>query len=255
MMREKLKPLLDLQELDMQMIRLMRIKKQRYGELKQIDALRQDLKQQLQTKEVEIETLGQEIEVFNQKIDTLAEKYKALEDTQGSIKKIEEFNALTQEMTTIEREKAAVETQTSNLLDKKAEEEEVLEKIKQTLEDSEKNSQEIVADIGAALKKINEEGAKLLEESKRLQEVADPEALAIYKRLLKSKKDRVIVPLIKRTCMGCYISNTMQHENLVRKQMGLVFCEHCSRIHYTEDETAEQAQEKPRRRRKAVKAS
>ncbi|PCI78437.1 hypothetical protein COB21_00990 [Candidatus Aerophobetes bacterium] len=255
MIREKLTPLLDIQELDMKMIRLMRIKKQRYTELKQIDSLRQDLKQQLETKSQEISLVNEDIKELNTRVETLLEKYKTLEDSQSSIKKIEEFNALTQEMTALEREKASLESQNSILLDKKAEEEDILEKIKQALEDSEKNSQDIEADIAVALKKINAEGAKLLAESERLQENADEEALAVYKRLLRSKKDRVIVPLTQRTCMGCYISNTIQHENMVRKQLGLVFCEHCSRIHYIEDETIDQVQEKPRRRRKTAKAS
>lgn len=251
---EKLKPLLEIQELDMKMIRLTRIKKQRYAELKQIEALRLDLNSQMKTKGEEITSLETQSKELDVKIEALTEKYKALEDSQMNIKKIEEFNALTQEMTTLEREKAALETQASSILDKKAEEEEILEKIKQTLEDSERNAQEIVTDIATALKKINEEGSKLKAESERLQESADKESLAIYKRLLRSKKDRVIVPLINRTCMGCYISNTMQHENLVRKELGLVFCEHCSRIHYIEESATETTKEKPRRRRKATKA-
>ncbi len=250
---EKLRPLLDIQELDMKMIRLMRIKKQRYAELKQIEDLKQELNNQLQNKSAEILAIEEETKLINAKVALLNEKYKALEDSQINIKKIEEFNALTQEMTALEREKAALESQTSALLDKKAEEEEILEKIKQTLEDSEKNSQEIKSDIANALKQINEEGSKLKAESDRLQETADKEALAIYKRLLRSKKDRVIVPLNERTCMGCYISNTMQHENLVRKQLGLVFCEHCSRIHYIEEAAPESVKEKPRRRRKTTK--
>ena len=56
--------------------------------------------------------------------------------------------------------------------------------------------------------------------------------LQIYERLLRNKKDRVIVPIENRTCSGCHIALTAQHENLVRKGENLVFCEHCSRIHY-----------------------
>ena len=48
-MHEALKPLLDIQELDIKMIRLMRIKKQRQKELEQIDSLRQELQEQTQS--------------------------------------------------------------------------------------------------------------------------------------------------------------------------------------------------------------
>jgi hypothetical protein len=49
---------------------------------------------------------------------------------------------------------------------------------------------------------------------------------------------------------GCQVL-TPQHENLVRKGERLIFCEHCSRIHYWMD-NAEQASSvgvKKRRRR------
>lgn len=60
----------------------------------------------------------------------MTDKYKKLEGQQASVKRVEEFNALTQEMTTVEREKVALETQTSNILDRKVAEEEILEKSK-----------------------------------------------------------------------------------------------------------------------------
>jgi len=64
----------------------------------------------------------------------------------------------------------------------------------------------------------------------------------------------VIVPIENRTCSGCHIALTLQHENLVRKGKAVVFCEHCSRIHYWQE--AEAGEETPtrRRRRRTVKA-
>ena len=62
--------------------------------------------------------------------------------------------------------------------------------------------------------------------------------LHIYERLLRNKKDRVVVPIENRTCSGCHIVLTAQHENLVRKGENLVFCEHCSRIHYWQESEA-----------------
>ena len=91
---EKLKPLLEIQELDMKMIRLTRIKKQRYAELKQIEALRLDLNSQMKTKGEEIASLETQSKELDVKIEALTEKYKVLEDSQMNIKKIEEFNAL-----------------------------------------------------------------------------------------------------------------------------------------------------------------
>ncbi len=77
--------------------------------------------------------------------------------------------------------------------------------------------------------------------------------LQIYERLLRNKKDRVVVPIENRTCSGCHIVLTAQHENLVRKGENLVFCEHCSRIHYwQESEAVEGTAVATKRRRRRV---
>jgi len=250
-MHQALKLLLDIQELDIKMIRLMRVKKQRQGELKQIEDLRVELEEQLKLKQEEIADLDKQINALEEKIQTLADNYKKLEAQQASIKKVEEFNALTQEMTTIEREKGALETQTSNILDKKTTEEEIYDKIKDSLEASAVNSQELEKEIKMGIDKINEEGQQLKDQRQEAAQQADPEVLKIYERLLRNKKDRVIVPIENRTCSGCHIALTLQHENLVRKGEALVFCEHCSRIHYwQESESIEGTTVATRRRRR-----
>lgn len=250
-MYQALKLLLDIQELDIKMIRLMRVKKQRQGELQQIEDLRVELEEQLKLKQEEIADLDKQINVLEEKIQGLAEKYKKLESQQVAIKKVEEFNALTQEMTSVEREKGALETQTSNILDKKVAEEEIYDKIKTSLEASAVNSKELENEIKLGIDKINEEGQQLKEQRLEAAKQADPEVLKIYERLLRNKKDRVIVPIENRTCSGCHIALTLQHENLVRKGEALVFCEHCSRIHFwQESESIEGTTVATRRRRR-----
>ena len=154
-MHQALKLLLDIQELDIKMIRLMRVKKQRQGELKQIEDLRVELKEQLNLKKEEIADLGKQINALEEKIVERLDKYKKLEAQQASIKKVEEFNALTQQMTAVEREKGALETQTSNIVDKKTSEEAIYIKIKDSLEASAINSEDLEKDIKIGIDKIN----------------------------------------------------------------------------------------------------
>ncbi|MEM8727628.1 MAG: C4-type zinc ribbon domain-containing protein [Chlamydiota bacterium] len=255
-MQERLKPLFDIQELDIKMIRLMRVKKRRLGELKQIESLRTELREQLKLKEQEIEEIEVQVKDLEKKIQVLTDKYKKLESQQSGVRKVEEFNALTQEMTTVERGKIALETQTSNILDRKVAEEEVLEKIKESLVVSEANSIELEKEIKSSIDQINSEGQQLKSQRDRIVVKADPDLLKTYERLLRNKKDRVIVPIENRTCSGCQIALTLQHENLVRKGESITFCEHCSRIHYREEsEAVESAAVQPRRRRRrTVKA-
>lgn len=255
-MQESLKPILEIQELDIKMIRLMRLKNQRKKELKQIESLRQELKEQLDNKKEEVSGINEEVNSLETKVSELNQKIKTLDAKQSSVKKVEEFNALTQEMTAAEREKIALEQQISNLVDKRVSEEEVYDRIKSSLEASDANSQDIENEIKSSIQKINEEGFQLKSQRDELVKIASPEILKIYERLLKNKKDRVVVPIENRTCSGCHIALTAQHENLVRKGSNLVFCEHCSRIHYWQESAAlEDSTVTPRKRRRRVLSS
>lgn len=255
-MQESLKPILEIQELDIKMIRLMRLKKQRQRELEQIELLKAELKEQLDDKRHEVERINEDVSNLEKKIISLNEKIKSLETKQSSVKKVEEFNALTQEMTSSERERISLEQQISNLVDKRVVEEEIFEKINQSLKTSDTNSRELENEIRSGIEKINEEGFSLRKERDTIVKDVDRDVLKIYERLLKNKKDRVIVPIENRTCSGCHIALTAQHENLVRKGNNLVFCEHCSRIHYWQDSESLEGSSiaTKRRRRKAATA-
>jgi len=256
-MISSLKTILEIQELDMKMLRLMKLKRERQKELNHIESLRTDLTNQLSEKQEDLIEIKKNIDLHEIKIEEIKEKIKKLDAKQSTIKKVEEFNALTQEMSTAERERHATEQATSDLIDKKNLEEEVLEKIKQSLSSTEDSTKELKKEIYSSIELINKEGRELKIQRDQLAATANQDILRIYDRLFKNKKDRVVVPIEARTCSGCHIALTAQHENLVRKGERMVFCEHCSRILYWQDsQNLEGTTLAPkRRRRRAVQST
>jgi hypothetical protein len=124
------------------------------------------------------------------------------------------------------------------------------------LKHSEESSISLEKEIQSNISLVNEEGSQLKEERDAMATKVDPDALRIYERLLRNKKDRVIVPIENRTCSGCHIALTAQHENVVRKGENIVFCEHCSRIHYWQEaETVEGTAVATKRRRRRTAAT
>ncbi len=254
-MREDLKNILDIQELDVKMIQLMKMKKKRQNEIKEILSLRDEIIEQLNNKKLEINNLNEDCLLHEKRIEEHKERVKKLENQQSSTKKIEEFNALTKEITNTERERTAFEHILLNLVDKKNNEEEIYEKTNQNLQDSNEYNKKLAIEIKENISEINAEGIVLLQQRDDLSKIADPSILRVYDRLLRNKRDRVVVPIENRICTGCHIALTAQHENLVRKGQKLVFCEHCSRIHFWEDGSLESNEESAvvkRRRRRAV---
>jgi len=252
MLREALKVLLDVQELDIQMIWLMRLKRERLTELNRVRSIRDDLHQQVVLKESEVIELKAQVRLVEGEVTDLSEKIQGLETQQSGVRKVTEFNALTHEISALEREKAAKEQRLSDHYDKLASEEDFLASLKSTFESAKQNSDQMEEEIKGSIDEINREGKEIMVRRSEISEKADPQIMTIYEKLLQNKKDRVIVSLENRCCSGCHITVTAQHENIVRKGERLTFCEHCSRIHYWVEHVSEEpvVEGKPVRRRR-----
>ncbi len=251
-MLEKLSVILDVQEYDIKMIRLMRLKKARQKELSEIDTLKKDLRQKIEAKEEEIRSVKDEITSFEDGITEIKEKIKQFESRQDQVKKIEEFNALNQEISQSDRSRANLEQKLNLSADRLMTEEELLTQLEETYRSTQENSKILEEEIKTNIREINEEGSSLKEQRTALVVQADPDILKIYERLINNKRDRVVVPIANRCCSGCHIVLTAQQENLVRKAERLVFCEHCSRILYWAAAPAEEEGAPKKRRRKAA---
>lgn len=251
-MLKALKHILKIQELDMQLIQLMRLKMARLHELDNLKGIKGNLEKQVSLKEGEIGTLKINQRLAEGEVSDVHARIKKLEAQQNAVKKLDEFNRLTHEASNAEKEKTGKEHALSEIIDQLHAEEEALKNLNDTLKSTCENGRALEKEIIDSIQRINAEGKGLKEERDQLVEGADPEVFGVYERLLRNKKDRVVVPIENRCCSGCHIMLTPQNENLVRKGERLVFCEHCSRIHYwPESEVLEEEGQgtKTRRRR------
>lgn len=251
-MYKALIPFLDIQKLDMEMIQLMRLKHQRQKELQNLHDIQFDLEKQVQIQKSQITETKLMIQMSEGDLEEIKAKLKKLEAQQNSVKKLEEFNALTHESAQADKDRIQKEAKLSDLYDRLSAEEDALSNLTKTLESTKESSKALEDEIVESIKRINEEGQVLKTKRDNMVVDVDKEVLAVYERLLHNKKDQVIVPIENRCCSGCHIMLTAQDENLVRKGERLIFCEHCSRIHYWQDSVALEgtaAETKQRRRR------
>ena len=231
-MHTSLTKILEIQERDMQMIQLMKLKHERQKEIENINAVKADLSGQVNFKDSEIIELKKNIRLVEGELSEILVKFKKLEERQNNIKKIEEITALSHELAHVDRDRAAKELRISDLHDKLHAETDLLKGLKDVLNSTTTSSQILETEIVESIKKINEEGQAIKQDRDQLVTEADPEIFQVYERLLRNKKDRVVVAIENRCCSGCHIMLTAQDENMVRRGERLIFCEHCSRIHY-----------------------
>lgn len=253
-MLKSLKPILEIQELDMKMVRLVKLKKDRHRELSVLTKSREEIAVRLEAKETEIAELKHLIRLSEREMQEACEKIARFESQQDVVKRVEEFNALAQEIAQGEREKLQIQQRLTDSGEKLQAEEEIHQNLQTELQDAEQRVMGIKGAVAQAIGRINEEGRDLKDQRLQVVEQADGEILHTYERLLKHHRDRVIVSIENRACNGCHILVTAQHENLVRKAARLVFCEHCSRIHFWQESELAMpvTAAKKRRRRVAV---
>lgn len=191
-MHPALKKIIDIQELDMQMIQLMRLKRERQKELEGISTVKSNLQRQVAVKENEILKLKTESRIGESEIEEINAKFKKLESQQSAIKKVEEFNALSHEMAQVEKERGVKEQRVSDLMDQLATEEETLKQLRSNLATTDESSKILETEIFDSIEKINAEGKILKAQRDEQVGDADPEIFAIYERLLKNKKGRTV---------------------------------------------------------------
>lgn len=254
-LQESLKTILTIQEFDIKMIRLMRVKKEQQKELTKIKTLQGDIQKQVADKEHALMEIKKQIRVGETQMKEILGRVTKLESQQAAVRKMDEFNALTHEITAAGRDRSSIEHSLSDLVDRLASEEDLLAALKENLNATEANSQVIVKEINESIEKINAEGRELLVERDRLKDDVPSDLYMVYERLLKNKKDRVLVPIENRTCSGCHIVLTPQHENLIRKGDRLVFCEHCSRVLFWQEVEVVEGEAPVRRRRRRTTAA
>jgi hypothetical protein len=155
---------------------------------------------------------------------------------QQQTRKNEEFAALNHEIEHAEKEISALEDSELELMEaydkglaQVAEAQKELavfqEKTKQKRADLEKRAAAVAAELTGAKDKQAE------------AEKAVPEdALARYRRILKSKKDVAIVPIQHGACGGCHMKLTTQTVHSAKGSEQLVACENCGRLVYWLDE-------------------
>ena len=114
-MLNALKVILEIQELDMKMIQLMHLKRQRQKELETINANKTSLGQRVADKEIEITEIKKLIRLAEGDHSEIVAKIKKLESQQNAIKKVDEYNAITHEISAADREGTAVRLTTTAL--------------------------------------------------------------------------------------------------------------------------------------------
>jgi predicted nucleic acid-binding Zn-ribbon protein len=155
---------------------------------------------------------------------------------QQQTRKNEEFAALNHEIEHAEKEISALEDSELELMeayDKGLAQVAEAQKELAVFQDKSKHKK---ADLEKRASAVAAELATAKEKQAEAEKAVPEDALARYRRILKSKKDLAIVPIQHGACGGCHMKLTTQTVHSAKGSEQLVSCENCGRLVYWLDE-------------------
>jgi predicted nucleic acid-binding Zn-ribbon protein len=225
--------LLGAQEID---LRIQEVRQQLDRIPREQEAARDRL-QALATKMAEAKSAQQENEVAIKNVEldigTRRETVKRLKNQQFETRKNEEYQTLGQEIVRYEAQVDDLETTELELMEK-------ADQLRSDFAEAEKAHATIKhgvdEEVATLTKRAAEFETELVElQEKRAQALAavDPDLVALYERLLKSRGAPVVVAVTpERSCTGCHVMITPSTMVRVQAQKETVSCENCGRILY-----------------------
>ena len=110
------------------------------------------------------------------------------------------------------------------------------EKLKEMLEEIQKQSVEIRASIESQIAEIEQQREKIYDAKEKLVSQISQKILTFYEKIRKWAGNTTVVPVKKQACYGCFMRINNKTYSEVIKQDDIVTCPHCGRILYKEIE-------------------
>jgi predicted nucleic acid-binding Zn-ribbon protein len=205
-------------------------------ELNELKKRYHKLKRTIDDKEQSVEHNTQLIQQLTKEKEEAQQSRNKYEGQIKLIKTQKEYEALTSEIAQIDEKLAKIESEELEALQEVEKvqvdlegEKTLLEELKSTIEDKEKE----VSKLASEKKK---ELDKCLKEKKSISSGLDEELLYKFEKIVKNKEGIGIVSIKNNVCMGCNMLLPPQFVNDVRREDELIFCPNCSRILYYQQE-------------------
>lgn len=236
-MRESLRNLIELQEIDRRLDDLERAKGDLPRIVQELQSRLEEQNELLAQKTEELEAVQKERRHAEREIASLTEAKKKYEEQLYSVTTNKEYDAVTLEIETAAQKIDELETAVLQLIDR----EEALAKERQELEEAIAALQK---ELEAQSKVLNEKieanarvEAELRSAREGLVSKIRVDFLRRYERIRSHKDGLAVVPIVRNSCGGCYTQIPPQKSMEVRDGDKLVSCESCGRILYWQEES------------------
>jgi len=180
------------------------------------------------TRQIEADRKKLDLEV--QSKQQLIGKYKG---QQLQTRKNEEFAALNTEIERAQNEITALEDQELELMSRYEDGQKQVAQEQANLKTFETQTKQSKENLHKKITTLEAELAQAKQQQTDAEKKVSEETLRRYRRILASKKDVAIVPIVHGNCGGCHMKLTFQTVLSSKGTEQLVACENCGRLVYS----------------------
>ncbi|MCS7048471.1 MAG: C4-type zinc ribbon domain-containing protein [Verrucomicrobiae bacterium] len=185
--------------------------------------------EQLKQQAIELEKNRKKLELDAESKRSQVAKYRA---QSSAIKSNVEYQALLREIAQAEEEIRRIEDEELVLMEQAEQLQPQVRAAQQALAEAQNKASNDRAAVQRRADVLEAELVKLQTERADLARQIEPDVLSRYERLLKSKRDAVVVPIRNGNCGGCHLHVPPQVCLTARSGTELVSCDYCGRILY-----------------------
>ncbi len=234
-MREKLKMLTELQEIDQKVDQLNHSKIDLPAEIETLKKQVQDLDDSIADGQAKLAQLEKERREQELGLETAQDRLKKYQQQLNRIKTNREYDAIQTEIDVQKTSISEHEESILNIMTTSEELTETLEEYSQELETLKVQNVPKWEQLEIDLSSIEDKLAIQQDHRKNVTVRLEGRLLVAYERIRKGKNGLAIVPIRKRACGGCFKTLPPQTIQEVRRTDSILICENCGRILYWDE--------------------
>ncbi len=235
-MREEIKMLIQLQELDATVRKLKQTKEKLAKEVAEVDRAAQAEKQTLTDKSSEAKSFRMALDKRELDLKDVEGRIKKLEVQLNTVKSNKEYAAFQHEILGLKADKSRVEDEILKMFEQSEQQQKEIKQLAAKAEEATSAVGERRKAIHAALQDADARVERVLKERDDLSRKIPPAFRNPYERLLTRADGRAMAACRNFVCSGCRMSLTTNTVSLLMGGDKLIYCQSCGRILYLADD-------------------
>ena len=235
-LKEQISKLLDLQAVDSQIYALKEEKGVKPQEIKALDELFAQKKEDLKLSEKKLQDLLSQRKAKELELASKEESAKKLQAQLYQLKTNKEYAAMLKEIEGVKADASLLEDEILGVFENIDKEKAAIDKEKVAFSKEEEKYKQEKNNIQTRIKEIEQQLNQLEAQRKNVALGVEPRILAQYERILQNREGLAIVRVNNSACQGCNMSLPPQVINMIKMYERIISCEVCQRILYLEED-------------------